>query len=434
MAQRPKLWGLLPALGAALCGGIAWLTGASHEILLGSAVLGAAAATLLSSDEEIAQNQPEPTEAPEIEAVEQIDLARSALEALPFGLLIIDANKSIIFTNSIAADLFGIRLTSPLPMATLRARRLLDQIDDVFVENISSVLEFTLTRRGDANLKAHILPLSSGEVLVSIEDETQARRAGAMYRDFVANASHELKTPLASISGIIETLLGHARHDPEAGERFLALLQAQASRMTRLVEDLLSLNRIELNERVQPEELNDLTSIVSETVDALRPIAEADDIDLEVSLPDGRIWVLSDRNEIGQLFGNLIDNAIKYGGARTKIEIVAVPDSPDFPDMIGIEVRDQGPGIPREHIPRLTERFYRVNVGTSRAKGGTGLGLAIVKHILSRHRGRLVIESMPDVGSSFRVWLPVASKDAPEQRVEQESPTTDHDVRVAADS
>ncbi len=191
------------------------------------------------------------------------------------------------------------------------------------------------------------------------------------------------------------------------------MLAAQTQRMTRLVEDLLSLNRIELNERVAPREPQDLPGLLAEVVDTLRPNADAAGVRLAYTAPEGEARVRADRNELSQLFRNLIDNAIKYGGSGTEVSIAPVAAHPDAPGLLGIAVRDTGPGIARQHIPRLTERFYRVSVRRSRDKGGTGLGLAIVKHIVNRHRGKLEIESKLGEGSCFTVWLPLAEAAAP---------------------
>lgn len=404
---------LKPTIGAVVFGAVAVLSDAPGMVTLAAVAAGAMLGAMFGRGRppENVDKTPAAPQADVTPAHEDPETpALQALEHLPFGIVIIGQDRTILFVNRIAGAMFGIRGGEDQPDSTLRTRRLLDQIDQVFLEGKSSILNFTLSRMGDANMKAHLRPLDSGDLMIAIEDETQAQRAGAMHRDFVANASHELKTPLAAIQGVIETLLGHARNDQGATERFLELLQAQANRMTRLVEDLLSLNRIELNERVQPEETHELLAIVNEAIDALRPIGETQGVAFDIDLPDAKIWVLSDRDELGQLFGNLIDNAIKYGGKGTTVGIGTRQSHADTSGMIGIEVTDEGPGIAREHIPRLTERFYRVNVGASRAKGGTGLGLAIVKHILSRHKGRIEIESTPGHGSCFRIWLPVVKR------------------------
>ncbi|MEL7154534.1 MAG: ATP-binding protein, partial [Pseudomonadota bacterium] len=269
--------------------------------------------------------------------------------------------------------------------------------------------EMTLARRADMVLQVHVRAVDPERsqdlrLIIAAQDITKARMADEVHRDFVANASHELKTPLAVVSGLIETLQGPARNDPAGTERFLNRLATQTQRMTRLIDDLMSLNRIELNERVMPQAPLDLVSLVGETVDALRPAAETADVMLSFAPGGGAPTVLAEREELGQLFGNLIDNAIKYGGSGKSVE-VRISGSGDGRE-IGVSVADQGPGIAREHLPRLTERFYRVDIGRSREQGGTGLGLAICKHIVNRHRGRLDVQSTVGKGTTFTVWLP----------------------------
>jgi two-component system phosphate regulon sensor histidine kinase PhoR len=229
-----------------------------------------------------------------------------------------------------------------------------------------------------------------------------------MRADFVANASHELRTPLAALSGFIETLQGSARDDAKARERFLAIMQDQARRMARLIDDLLSLSRIELNAHRRPDTAVDLVPIVRQVVDGLETLARDRGVTVQVEAADA-LMVPGDRDELIRLFENLIENALKYGAAGKRVDItprqaVTLDGEPEAQ----IAVRDYGPGIAPEHVPRLTERFYRVDVRESRAQGGTGLGLALVKHILNRHRGRLSIASMPGAGATFTVHLPMA--------------------------
>jgi two-component system phosphate regulon sensor histidine kinase PhoR len=236
-------------------------------------------------------------------------------------------------------------------------------------------------------------------------DLTSARRLENMRADFVANASHELRTPLASLLGFIETLQGPARNDAAARERFLEIMREQGRRMARLVDDLLSLSRIEMRAHVEPSEVVDLGALVAQMVRTLSPLAQEQGVSLDLSLPGGECWVQGDRDELLQLTENLVENAVKYGASGQRVEVALAPRPGDRPH-VELSVRDYGPGIPTEHLPRLTERFYRVDVGQSREKGGTGLGLAIVKHIVNRHRGRLDIESEPGRGAVFRVTLP----------------------------
>ena len=256
--------------------------------------------------------------------------------------------------------------------------------------------------------------------------------------DFIASASHELRTPLASLLGFIETLRGHARTDPAAQEKFLGIMQSQAERMQRLVADLMSLSRIELQEHVPPRAEVDLCDVCADTVAALRPIFEANDASVEQicdcadEAPVMGVPVIGDRDQITQAIQNLLDNAIKYGGDDPRITLrVGVGAAPaisdgDAPahrggdsvsqlaalqgvaetDFAYFQVRDFGPGVDRSSLPRLTERFYRISVESSRKAGGTGLGLAIVKHIVNRHKGGLQIESQPGEGVAFTCYLP----------------------------
>jgi two-component system, OmpR family, phosphate regulon sensor histidine kinase PhoR len=237
-----------------------------------------------------------------------------------------------------------------------------------------------------------------------MRETTEARRIEAMRVDFVANASHELRTPLASILGFVETLQGPAREDAAAREHFLTIMANQARRMARLIDDLLSLSKIEMSAHIPPSEAVDLASSVAQVVDALSGIARERGVEVRYSPPATPAMVIGDRDELLRLIENLIENAIKYGQSGRYVDIAISSGEEDAATTLS--VRDYGPGIAAEHLPRLTERFYRADVQESRVLGGTGLGLAIVKHILSRHRGRMVVESEPGNGATFRVTLP----------------------------
>ena len=241
--------------------------------------------------------------------------------------------------------------------------------------------------------------------LLTFHDLTAQRRVDRMRADFVANASHELRTPLASLSGFIETLQGPAKNDVEARERFLGIMVDQARRMSRLIDDLLSLSRIELNEHLRPQAVVDLVAIVGVVCDTLAPLAKERGVELVVTGREQPLLVQGERDELTRLFENLIENALKYGGGGKRVEVVLAREGAEAVAT----VRDFGPGIAPEHLPRLTERFYRVDAQHSRAEGGTGLGLAIVKHILSRHRGRLAIESELGKGASFVARIPLST-------------------------
>ena len=250
-------------------------------------------------------------------------------------------------------------------------------------------------------------PGRAGIVVITVHDLTPIRRVEEMRADFVANVSHELRTPLAALTGFIDTLQGPARDDPAARERFLGIMQAQAWRMARLIDDLLSLSRIELRAHQRPDTPVDLVPIVRQVVDGLQTLARDRDVAVEITAPAEPLMVLGDRDELTRLFENLIENGLKYGASGKRVDIALAPSHGDGKGEARVSVRDYGPGIAAEHLPRLTERFYRVDVGESRAQGGTGLGLALVKHILNRHHGRLSIDSKEGEGATFTVRLPL---------------------------
>jgi two-component system, OmpR family, phosphate regulon sensor histidine kinase PhoR len=350
-------------------------------------------------------------------ATARLTAAEAIIAAVPDPLILLDERRRIVHANAAAADFVG-ALSPPRDLATaLRNPTLLAAADAVLRGEASRVIEFTLTIRVERQLRARFAridqPSSDGAVAVlSLHDVTELKRAEQMRADFIANASHELRTPLATLTGFIETLRGPARDDAEARERFLAIMSGQATRMTRLVEDLLSLSRIELNEHVPPQARVALTPVLDNLAQALELRAAERDMQIRLALPSGLPDVQGDRDELAQLFQNLLDNAIKYG--RTGSEITVGAESVMRASMNGgdtpvayvrVAVRDRGEGIAREHLPRLTERFYRVDTARSREMGGTGLGLAIVKHIVNRHRGFLDIDSTQGEGSVFSVFL-----------------------------
>lgn len=246
-------------------------------------------------------------------------------------------------------------------------------------------------------------------MLMTFHDQTPLRRVEEMRADFVANASHELRTPLAALSGFIDTLQGPAKDDPRARERFLGIMHAQATGLARLIDDLLSLSRVELSAHVRPDTLVDVVPIIRQVADGLEPLARERQVVIEINLPETPASIAGDREELLRLFENLIENALKYGasGGKVIVSLVLGISGEGVPE-VRVLVRDFGPGIAPEHLPRLTERFYRVDVGDSRLQGGTGLGLSLVKHIVNRHRGRLVIESVLKHGATFTACFPQA--------------------------
>jgi two-component system phosphate regulon sensor histidine kinase PhoR len=247
-------------------------------------------------------------------------------------------------------------------------------------------------------------------VLVLFDDITQARMTERMRVDFVANASHELRTPLATLSGFIETLQGPAAEDAPARRRFLEIMHHEAERMSRLIDDLLSLSRIEIDKHVRPSALLNLKGIAAEVGKTLAMRMESDQRRLEIHESPDLPLVIADRDQVLQVLHNLVSNALKYGRPGTPITVFVVPEPglANQPPSVRLSIVDIGEGIPAEHLPRLTERFYRVDSQRSRKMGGTGLGLAIVKHIVERHRGRLEIESRPGEGTRVSVLLPQA--------------------------
>jgi two-component system phosphate regulon sensor histidine kinase PhoR len=250
-------------------------------------------------------------------------------------------------------------------------------------------------------------------MLMTFHDQTPLRRVEEMRADFVANASHELRTPLAALSGFIDTLQGPAKDDARARERFLGIMHTQATRMARLIDDLLSLSRVELSAHVRPDTLVDIVPIIRQVADGLEALARERQVIIDIDLPETPVSIAGDREELLRLFENLIENALKYGasGGKVVVSLTSALSGEGMPE-VRVMVRDFGPGIAPEHLPRLTERFYRVDVGDSRAQGGTGLGLSLVKHIVNRHRGRLLIESVPKNGATFTACFPQAKTPA----------------------
>jgi len=344
------------------------------------------------------------------------------LENLPDPLLLLDQDRRVVRVNRAAAQIFGRQAVGRDLAATLRDPNLLEATDLVLKDGQGQSLEFTVPLPVQQTFRARVEPLGSRAMdnmvaLLALHDLTTIKKMEDMRADFIANASHELRTPLATLLGFIETIRGPARDDPEAQEKFLGIMYDQASRMTRLVNDLLSLSRIELNEHTAPSEPVPIVALVQKGMDALQPLAKAKSIRLILKAEDDVGLVRGQPDQLAQVIQNLIDNAVKYGREKTDIRVsVTRSEKPpacvraecrEMPHVV-LSVQDQGDGIAKEHLPRLTERFYRVDTARSRTLGGTGLGLAIVKHIINRHRGALVIESTQGQGSCFTVYLPCA--------------------------
>ncbi|MBX3505342.1 MAG: PAS domain-containing protein [Parvibaculum sp.] len=344
--------------------------------------------------------------------------ALALLNKLPDPLIVLDPSGRVAFANGAAEAQVGKAAAGRHVATVLRSAPLIAAIESVTRDGTVREIEYAVPVPVQRNYTAYVAPFDGGKegaprlVLVLLRDVTEARRVEAMRADFVAFASHELKTPLASLSGFIDTLRGHAKDDPEAREKFLAIMADQAGRMRRLIEDLLSLSRIELREHVRPSEAVDMLGVVNDVTDGLGPAAEQYGVDIGINAPAALPKVLGDREELAQVVQNLADNALRYGRSGKRVEILLDRAEKGGRPYVRLTVRDYGPGIPKEHLPRLTERFYRVDAAASRARGGTGLGLAIVKHIVNRHQGVLQIESELEKGSSFSVLLPLAPEPA----------------------
>jgi two-component system phosphate regulon sensor histidine kinase PhoR len=347
-------------------------------------------------------------EIPEDHDADLISGLQAAFSALDMPVFILDGEANILFGNQ-AADLeFGEVLIGAHVSAKFRAPALLDLIRDTLVAETPHQIEHIERLPGEKTFIARMAPLMLPErtrppghrFVLSFRDISETRRIDRMRSDFVANASHELRTPLASVRGFIETLQGPAKGDVKVHERFLGIMLEQVTRMTRMVDDLLSLSRLELKAQIPPLAKVELGPVLGHVRDSLMPLARELGLDISLTLPESPVLVTGDQDELIEVFENLVENACKYGQDGKRVDIVLVRDSENQTD---VTVHDYGPGIPEEHIPRLTERFYRVNVEASRSKKGTGLGLAIVKHILTRHRARLIVKSDPGNGTSFTV-------------------------------
>jgi two-component system phosphate regulon sensor histidine kinase PhoR len=334
--------------------------------------------------------------------------------ALPIPALLIGASERIESINPLAAAMFGHDGTGRHYITVLRQPAVLDVVEQTLRDGELRTARYLGSEGGrDTTWKVTVTAFPTDTdrlILVCFEDMTAVEEAGQMRRDFIANLSHELRTPLTALLGFVETLRGPARNDPAARDRFLAIMQREAGRMARLVDELLSLSRVEAEERVRPMTPVPLVPLIDGVVASLGPLAEASEITLDIQVPPGEVVVPGDANQLRQVVLNLVENAIKYGGQKQSVEVTLSPVQPE-PSLRGngirLTVTDHGDGIAEHHIPRLTERFYRVDSHRSREIGGTGLGLAIVKHIVNRHRGRLRIASRLGEGSTFIVILPV---------------------------
>lgn len=328
------------------------------------------------------------------------------LSGLPLPAMLLRNDDRVLACNSLAAALLGEGIVGRHPAIAVRAPGVLEAIAAAIPDAPPQETRMVLRREGqDQTFQVTVSGLGDGLVLCVFKDVSEEEMAGAMRRDFVANVSHELRTPLTALMGFIETLKHAARDDPKARDMFLGIMEHEAGRMNRLVRDLLQLSRVEAEERVRPKQAVALKPLLEGVISSLRGVAEKTGD--RVELTGDPVTVPGDADQLTQVFTNLIENAIKYGAEGQVVRVTLSPEETVRGPAVQVEVADQGEGIDPVHIPRLTERFYRVDSHRSREMGGTGLGLAIVKHIVSRHRGWLRIESEKGRGSRFQVVLPL---------------------------
>jgi two-component system phosphate regulon sensor histidine kinase PhoR len=334
--------------------------------------------------------------------------AEKLAAAVSDPLVIFDSQGTVIHVNGASAVAFpGLSVGTSLPLR-FRAPEMQEMIAKALAHGQPLSIDYSEKVPVERFFRVSASPVGDGGdwFVMIFKDQSEIRRIDRMRADFIANASHELRTPLASVAGFIETLRGPAKNDPAAREQFLQIMQTQTVRMARLIDDLLSLSRLEMKPYLDPAERVDLGPLIEGVMDALRPLAEESGVRIEADLGSDPLVVAGSRDELIQVFENLLENACKYGRSGGLVEVSV--NRAGQQNGIDVSVLDHGPGIPEEHIPRLTERFYRVDVETSRGQKGTGLGLAIVKHILTRHKARLSVASRPGEGATFTVHFPPA--------------------------
>jgi two-component system phosphate regulon sensor histidine kinase PhoR len=335
-----------------------------------------------------------------------INTGHAGLAVLDTPVFVLDRQSNVIFQNASAEQNFGVVSVGEHISALLRAPALLELIREAIETSKPGQIEHVEKLPIERDYIVRVAPSAAGshqndsDYILTFREITDLRRIDRMRSDFIANASHELRTPLASLRGFIETLLGPAKNDEAVRDRFLNIMLDQVTRMSRLVDDLMSLSRLELRAKIAPDNSVDLRAILCHVRDTLGPLADELDVTINMHLPEQSVAVIGDRDELIQVFQNLLENACKYGQDGKEVDVWLHSDALK---PIEVSVIDKGPGIAPEHVPRLTERFYRASITDSRSKKGTGLGLAIVKHILTRHKARLIIRSQVGEGTDFTV-------------------------------
>ena len=338
-------------------------------------------------------------------------VVKGLLNILPSPYILIDRNGRLTFINAEAKSIVPDSQIGSHISNVFRSPVFLSAVENAILKDKEKILSFEIETPQFRQLKAHIffissskIPNSFNDIFIQFTDESTHIRSEKIRTDFVANASHELRTPLTSIMGYIETLQGHAKKDVKMQKVFLDLMNKQAGKMERLISDLMSLSRLEIDELKPISSTCSVKEIIEELVNSLKPLSVDHNVSLSFKIPKNFSSVIGDPSQLRQLFSNLIENAIKYSGKKSKVNIYISKEKNK--DMFGVVVEDNGHGIAPEHLSRLTERFYRANSSAEIEKEGTGLGLSIVKHILIRHRGKLQIESKLGKGSKFIAWLP----------------------------
>ena len=338
-------------------------------------------------------------------------VVKGLLNILPSPYILIDRNGRLTFINAEAKSIVPDSQIGSHISNVFRSPVFLSAVENAIHKDKEKILSFEIETPQFRQLKAHIffissskIPNSFNDIFIQFTDESTHIRSEKIRTDFVANASHELRTPLTSIMGYIETLQGHAKKDVKMQKVFLDLMNKQAGKMERLISDLMSLSRLEIDELKPISSTCSVKEIIEELVNSLKPLSLDNNVSLSFKIPKNFSSVVGDPSQLRQLFSNLIENAIKYSGKKSKVNIYISKEKNK--DMFGVVVEDNGHGIAPEHLSRLTERFYRANSSAEIEKEGTGLGLSIVKHILIRHRGKLQIDSKLGKGSKFIAWLP----------------------------
>ena len=338
-------------------------------------------------------------------------VVKGLLNILPSPYILIDRNGRLTFINAEAKSIVPDSQIGSHISNVFRSPVFLSAVENAILKDKEKILSFEIETPQFRQLKAHIffissskIPNSFNDIFIQFTDESTHIRSEKIRTDFVANASHELRTPLTSIMGYIETLQGHAKKDVKMQKVFLDLMNKQAGKMERLISDLMSLSRLEIDELKPISSTCSVKDIIEELVNSLKPLSIDNNVSLSFKIPKNLSSVKGDPSQLRQLFSNLIENAIKYSGKKSKVNIYISKEK--HKDMFGVVVEDNGHGVAPEHLSRLTERFYRANSNTEIEKEGTGLGLSIVKHILIRHRGKLQIDSKLGKGSKFIAWLP----------------------------